>query len=97
MGGCGFCNGLGAKATLAKLQYVPANVGLSLVHSSLKARMYWSLTAPRLSYGGGADGLELLTHPADAAADDKSALGEHVDGRQDFCREYGRTVRHQHD
>src|SRR5687768_4340088 len=52
MGGCGFCTGLGAKATLAKRQYVPANVGLSLVHSSLKARMYSSLTAPRLSYGG---------------------------------------------
>src|ERR1700675_1461348 len=52
MGGCGFCSGLGAKATLAKLQYLPANVGLSLVHSSLKARIYSSVTAPRLSYGG---------------------------------------------
>src|SRR5512134_1877034 len=52
IGGCGFCTGLGANATFEKRQYLPVKVGLSLVHSSLKARMYSSLTAPRLSYGG---------------------------------------------
>ena len=47
-----FLDGFGAKATLAKRQYLPSNVGVSLVHSSLKARMYSSLTVPRSSYAG---------------------------------------------
>ena len=52
MGGWGFCTGLGKKDMLEKLQYSPWKDGLSLVHSSLKARMYSLVTAPRSWKGG---------------------------------------------
>src|SRR6202012_4676103 len=47
-----FCAGLGAKAILAKLTNLPAKRGVWLVHSSLKAATYSSVTLPRSANGG---------------------------------------------
>src|SRR5437867_11037863 len=52
MGGCGFCTGFGANATLAKRQYLLSYTGLSLVHNFLKERMYSLLTDTRLQQEG---------------------------------------------
>ncbi len=47
IGIAGFCMGLGRKTMLEKLQYLPLNIGLSLVHNSRNAAMYSSVTLPR--------------------------------------------------
>src|SRR5437764_2293224 len=47
-----FCVGLGAKVILSKATYWPENFGRSLVHSSLKAATYSSVTLPRSAKGG---------------------------------------------